>query len=139
MAGNTDEYEENLRVATEIWPTNPQLAKEFDIIADQADVKNMALVELDRLISTKSYRQIFDDQARYIAASIGDKEREQQLKEVLSNIQKIDVAITQAEKLAELGDTYGAWETVEDLFAEYSDDPKLNACAPISPPTSPSS
>lgn len=126
MAGNTEEYEENLRFATEIWPTNPQLAKEFDIIADQGDVKNMALMELDRLISTRSYRQIFDDQAQYIAASVGDKERQDQLKEVLSNIQKIDISITQADKLAELGDKHGAWETVEDLFVEFSDDAKLS-------------
>jgi hypothetical protein len=86
----------------------------------------MALTELDRLISTKSYRQIYDDQARYIAASIGDKDRQEQLKEVLTNIQKIDISITQADKLAELGDKYGAWETVEDLFEEFSDDPKLS-------------
>ncbi len=126
MAGDTATYEENLRLATELWPTNPELAKEFDIIADQADVKNMALTELDRLISTKSYRQIFDDQARYIAASVGDKERQEQLKEVLTNIQKIDIAITHADKLVELGDKHGAWETVEDLFEEFSDDPKLS-------------
>lgn len=126
MANDTAGYEENLRIATQLWPTNPELEKEFNLIADQADVKNIALIELDRLISTKSYRQIYDDQARYIAASIGDKDRQTQLKEVLIDIQKIDISIIQAEKLTELGDKHGAWETVEDLFEEFSDDPKLS-------------
>ncbi len=126
MAGDTETYEENIALATEMWPTNPELKKEFDTIADQADVKNMALVELDRLISSRSYRQIFDDQATYIAASVGDKDRQDQLKEVLTNIQKIDIAITQADKLSELGDKHGAWETVEELFEEFSDDTKLS-------------
>ena len=35
-------------------------------------------------------------------------------------------SIIQAEKLTELGDKHGAWETVEDLFEEFSDDPKLS-------------
>ncbi|MEM7146387.1 MAG: hypothetical protein AAF591_14725 [Verrucomicrobiota bacterium] len=127
MAGDTDTYEENIQLATEIWPTNPELTKEFNMIADQADVQSMTLNDLDRLIATRSFRQIFDDKGRYIAATVSDPERAAQLDTILNDIAKIDLSINQAEKLTQLGDKHGAWETVEELHKEFSDDPKLSS------------
>ncbi|MEM8952959.1 MAG: hypothetical protein AAGD22_02295 [Verrucomicrobiota bacterium] len=126
MAGDTETYEKNIELATEIWPTNPELTKEFNLIADQADIKSTTLNDLDRLIATRSFRQIFDDKGRYIAATVGDAERAAQLDAILNDIAKIDLSINQAEKLTQLGDKHGAWETVEELHQEFSDDPKLS-------------
>ncbi len=127
LKGEMEVYEENITAATEIWPTNPQLKEQFNILADNADVKSQAIIEMDRLISTQSYRQIFNDQARFIAATVDDPERQEQLQEIIGNIQIIEMALQNANALAKEGNKYAAWETVEKVFQRFPDDAPLGA------------
>lgn len=125
MKGQNDVYEENIMAAAEIWPTNPALREQFDLIADQGDVMQQAKLEFDRLISTQSYRQIFNDKGRFIFATVDDVERQEKLNQILGNIQEIEISIKQADALAKGGNTWGAWEIVEKMFKRFPDDQKL--------------
>lgn len=126
LRGNEQAYKENIAAATQIWPTNPELKTAFDSMAKQGNRQIQTINDLDRLIATRSFRQINTDKGRYIAAVVDDPKRQEALTEIITNITTIDIAIQQARKLAEVGNTYGAWETVEQAFKEFPDDPPLS-------------
>lgn len=125
LKGENDVYEENIKAAAEIWPTNPVLKEQFNLIADQGDVMQQAKLEFDRLISTQSYRQIFNDKGRFIAATVDDAGRQEKLTQILTNIQEIEISLKQAEALSKGGNRYGAWEIVEKVFKRFPDDQPL--------------
>ncbi len=125
MKGQNEVYEENIKAAAEIWPTNPALKEQFNLIADQGDVMQQAKLEFDRLISTQSYRQIFNDKGRFIFATVDDVERQEKLNQILGNIQEIEISIQQADALSKGGNAYGAWEVVEKMFKRFPDDQPL--------------
>ncbi len=126
LRGNEQAYRENIAAATQIWPTNPELKTAFDSISRQGNRQIQTVNDLDRLIATRSFRQIHNDQGRYIAAVVDDPERQENLKQIITNITTIDISIQQARKLTEVGNPYGAWETVEEVFQDFSDDPPLS-------------
>ena len=125
LKGDQDAYAESIAKAAEIWPTNPLLKEQFDLMADNGDIIQMAKLEFDRLLSTESYRAIFNDKGRFIAATIDDPTRQESLTQIVNNIQQIEVAIANADALAKGGNPYGAWEIVEAVFQKFPDDPAL--------------
>jgi hypothetical protein len=125
LKGENDVYEENIKAAAEIWPTNPALKEQFELIADQGDMMQQAKLEFDRLISTQSYRQIFNDKGRFIAATVDDADRQEKLTQILTNLQEIEISMKQADALAKGGNAYGAWEIVERMFKRFPDDQPL--------------
>ncbi len=126
LRGNEQAYKENIAAATQIWPTNPELKAAFDTISKQGNRQSQTTIDLDRLIATRSFRQINTDKERYMVAVVDDPKRKEELKEIITNINTIDISIQQARKLAEVGNAYGAWETVEDAFTQFPDDPPLS-------------
>lgn len=125
LKGDNEGYEKNIKAAAEIWPTNPALKEQFDLIADQGDVMQQAKLEFDRLISTQSYRQIFNDKGRFIFATVDDVERQEKLNQILGNIQEIEISLKQADALSKGGNAFGAWEIVEKMFERFPDDQPL--------------
>ena len=117
---------ESLTAATELWPMNPALAEFSEKIFDQGDVQLKALNDFDSLVGQKNYRQIFDDQARYIAAIALHPDREPKLKQVLQNIQTIEAALLRAQEMKRQSNFAGAWESVEKIASDFPDDTKLN-------------
>jgi hypothetical protein len=126
LRGNEQAYRENIAAATQIWPTNPELRTAFDTVSRLGNRQIQTLNDLDRLIATRSFRQIHNDQGRYIAAVAEDPKRQEELKQIITNITTIDISIQQARKLAEVGNPHGAWETVEEVFTQFPDDPPLS-------------
>ncbi|HEY8899795.1 MAG TPA: hypothetical protein VIM61_05240 [Chthoniobacterales bacterium] len=126
VAGDQTTLETELKAATEIWPRNPQLADVAGMIFSHGNVQNKALVDLDQLISQKNYRQIFDDRERFSAAVAFDPARQQQLRQVLTDMGEIEKAIVRSQEIEKRGDFAGAWESAEQAFASYPSDPKLN-------------
>ncbi len=126
VSGDSATLEAELKAAAEIWPRNPELTAISEKIFDSADVQQKALVDLDRLLAQKNYRQIFDDQIRFIAATALYPERQGKLKVVLEEMQVIEGAIIRATEVARHGDYAGAWETLETIFHRFPDDNKLN-------------
>ena len=96
------------------------------MIFSHADVQGKALADLEQLAGQHNYRQIYDDQARFIAATALYPERQEQLKTVLKNMQQIETAIMRSTEVAKRGDTSGAWEEVERAYKQFPDDTKLN-------------
>ena len=124
--GDRTTLEAELKEATEIWPRNPALSELSTSIFSQADVQQKALIDFDQLLSQRNYRQIFDDQFRYIAATATSPERQEQLKKVLTDMQTIEAALMRSSEIAKRGDYDGAWETVEHASQTFPDDSKLN-------------
>jgi hypothetical protein len=126
LSGDKATLETELAAATELWPRNPALAEISKMIFSQGDVLQKALLDFDQLLSQKNHRQIFDDKARFIAATAQYPERQKQLNEVLDSIQTIEIAMMQANAMAQQSNYAGAWESVEKIAAKYPDDNKLS-------------
>jgi tetratricopeptide (TPR) repeat protein len=126
LSGDRQTLETELSQAAELWPRNPQLAEVSKMIFSQGDVQQRALIDFDQLVSQKNYRQIYDDSPRYIAATALYPDRLAQLKQILDYVKTIEIAITQANAMAQQSNYAGAWETVEKISAQYPDDNKLS-------------
>ena len=126
VSGDRSTLETELKNAMEIWPRNPELTKVSSAIFEQTDVQQQALVDLDRLVNQKNYRQIYEDRVRFIAAAALYPEKQEQLAKVLENMQTIESGIIRANEIAKHGDYAGAWESVEKVFQKFPEDNKLN-------------
>ncbi|MDF1825344.1 MAG: hypothetical protein P1U68_11920 [Verrucomicrobiales bacterium] len=127
LQGDEEGYQENITAAAQIWPSNPMLKEQFNLIADSADVQQQAKLEFDRLLGTQSFRQIFDNKARFIAATVDDTERQEALNQIVGNIQEIETVMKQAETLSKAGNAHAAWEIVERTFQRFPDDVILSS------------
>jgi hypothetical protein len=125
MQGNQASSAEALKHAAEIWPTNPKLKEFTSMIGANADVKTQAMLDLDRLISQRNYRQIYNDQARYLASVIDDPGRQEQLKKVLTDMNRLNLVIAAATGSEQHGNVQGAWETIEQAYKDFPDDPEI--------------
>lgn len=126
LSGDKATLETELTQATEIWPRNPQLAEVSRMIFSTGDILQKALLDFDQLLSQKNYRQIFDDKARFIGATAQDPERQKKLNEVIDSIQTIEIAMMQANAMAQQSNYAGAWESVEKIAGQYPNDNKLS-------------
>lgn len=126
VSGDRTTLEAELKAATELWPRNPALSEVAELIFSQADVQQRALVDFDQLLSQRNHRQIYDDRARFIAATALDPAREGQLREVLEQMMLIEGAILRAQEVEKRGDPFGAWESAERAYQQFPEDSKLN-------------
>jgi hypothetical protein len=126
LSGDRQTLEQELSAATELWPRNPALAEVAKTIFEHGDVQQNAIVDFDRLRSQKNYRQIYENNARFIAATALYPDRQSQLQEILKNMQTIETALMRAEEMRRQTNFAGAWESVEKVAADFPDDTKLN-------------
>ena len=134
LKGDNATLETELTAATELWPRNPALAELSKNIFQQGDVQQRAVIDFEQLLSQKNYRQIFDDRARFIGALAFYPDKAAKLKEVLENMQTIEVAIMRAEEMVKQSNYPGAWESVEKIAQQFPDDNKLsNTRADLTP------
>ncbi|MHA3771089.1 hypothetical protein ACXR0O_06065 [Verrucomicrobiota bacterium sgz303538] len=126
LSGDRQTLETELAAATELWPRNPALAEVSRTIFDQGDVQQRALIDFDQLRSQKNYRQIFENSARFIAATALQPERQEQMKAIMADMQTIEAAILRAEEMKRQSNFAGAWESVEKAGTKFPDDSKLN-------------
>ena len=126
VSGDKPTVEAELRSATEIWPCNPALAEDSEIIFRQANVQERALMDFNQLLSQKNLRQISDDKMRFIAATAMLPDKQEQLRKVLEEIVFIDGAIVRAQEIEKCGDFAKAWECAETASRHFPEDNKLN-------------
>ena len=62
-----------------------------------------------------------------MAATADDRERQEALNLIVNNVQEIEIALSQAETLKNSGNSYAAWEIVEETFNKFPDDVPLSA------------
>ncbi|MBN8417629.1 MAG: hypothetical protein J0L73_01790 [Verrucomicrobia bacterium] len=125
--GNKDAktVEAEMRAAAEIWPTNPRVTQLSEHMMQSTDMKSQALMEFDRLLSQRNYRQIFENQAPFIAAVADDLTRKQQLEKVLKDMGRLELILGGAKEMA-ASSPPAAWEKVEKESSLYPDDPVLS-------------
>jgi hypothetical protein len=82
-------------------------------------------MEFDRLLSQRNYRQIFENQATFIASVADDLARKEQLEKVLKDMGRLELIIGGAKELASSSPP-AAWEKVEKESKQYPDDPVLS-------------
>ena len=126
LKGDNATLETELTAATELWPRNPALVELSKKISATGDVQQKAVIDFDQLLSQKNYRQIFDDRARYIGALAFYPDKAAKLKEVLDNVQTIEMALMRAEEMVRQSNYPGAWESVEKIAQQFPDDTKLS-------------
>jgi len=127
--GDLQTVQSEITRAASIWPNNPELqsfSADMSKLSEQASPQVQALTDFDQLYDQKNYRQIFNDKEKYIAAISQSPERQDKLKEVLSQMEEIEISIMRSQEIARRGDYAGAWEGLEVTSSKYPDDSKLN-------------
>ncbi|MBE7494632.1 MAG: hypothetical protein HS117_06785 [Verrucomicrobiaceae bacterium] len=124
-ARDTKTLEAEMKAATEIWPTNPDLSGFSTELVKSSDMKSQGVMEFDRLLSQKNFRQIFDNKAVFLASVADDPARQKQLEKVLNDMGGLELIIRGAGKLADTSPA-AAWEEVETQAETYPDDPVLS-------------
>jgi len=122
--GDNDKAAAEIKKAMEVWPQNPKLA-EFDQLVAQGGSLAQARNDFDRLFSENNYREIHRRQYEFAPAIKGDPAREDQFKQIVTNIFRIDGALEKASEFAKMGQNAAAWEQLAKLREEFPDDPKL--------------
>ena len=97
---DTKTLEAEMKAATEIWPTNPALSGFSGELVQGSDMRAQAIMEFDRLLSQRNYRQIFENQAAFIASVADDLARKDQLEKVLKDMGRLELIIGGAKELA---------------------------------------
>lgn len=125
LKGDQATYASEMRAAAEMWPTNPKLRGLSEMVGQNSDVQAQSLLDLDRLLSQRAYRQIFNEQGRFLAASINDPARQEQIKKVITDVTEVTMVVKMAEEQSKTGNAYGAWEAVERVYLRFPEDPEV--------------
>ena len=125
LKGDQNIYASEMKGAAEIWPTNPKLRGLSEMVGQNSDVQAQALLDLDRLLSQRAFRQIFNEQGRFLAASINDVARQDQIKKVITDVTEVTMVVKMAEEQGKAGNAFGAWEAVERVYARFPEDPEV--------------
>ena len=115
-----------LNEAVQFWPTNPEIQKFTEKLLKKTDIKDLAALDFDRFIRQNDYRAIFNDRFRFAAALALDGGRNQEFLEIMKRMEVIESAMAQATELSRIENAFGAWEVLERVYREHSDDQELN-------------
>ncbi len=124
MNKDSDKAAEKIKAAAEIWPTNPKL-KEFRALVSSAGGLVPIRNDFDRLLSEGNFREIARRQYEIAPAIQGDPKREDAFKQIMTNLTKIETALSKAAEFSKVGQDYAAWEQLAVLRETFPDDPKL--------------
>jgi len=124
FARDSEKAAEKIKVATEIWPTNPKLA-EFRKLISSASGLIPIRNDFDRLLREGNFREIALRQYEIVPAIQGDATREDAFKQIITNLGEIEKAIGKAAEFSKVGQSYAAWEQLAEIREQFPDDPKL--------------
>ena len=123
--GDQVAYAAAMKEATTIWPTNPKLRTLSEFVGQSSDVQAQSLLDLDRLLSQRAFRQIFEQQGRFFAAAINDPARQEQIAKVVSDVTEVTMVVKLAEEQSRTGNSFGAWEAVEKVYGRFPEDQEV--------------
>jgi len=128
MKGDDAKFEQELKNATQVWPTNPKL-QEIDQTLDKmlakGDTGKTLLDDFDRLLSENNFREIFKRQYEFVPVVADDAKRKDAVEQIILNIHRIDGSIIQASEFSKIGNDYAAWESLATLRKDFPGDPEL--------------
>ncbi len=124
LARDNEKAAEKIKVAAEIWPTNPKLTEFRDLVNSSSGLISTRN-DFDRLLSEGNFREVARRQYEIAPAILGDATREDAFKQIMTNLTRIETALGKASEFSKIGQNYTAWEQLAELREEFPDDPKL--------------
>lgn len=125
LKGDQNTYATEMKGAAELWPTNPKLRSLSEMVGQNSDVQAQAILELDRLLSQRAFRQIFNNQGTFFAATTQDPVRKEQVAKAVSDVTEVTMVVKMAEEQSKTGNAFGAWEAVERVYVRFPEDPEV--------------
>ncbi len=128
MKGDEAKFQQELKNATSVWPTNPKLDeidKQLDTMIADGDVGRKLINDFDRLLSENNFREIFKRRFEFMPVAQADEKRFDAIKQIVKNITRIDTTIQLAKQASLAGNDFAAWEALAELRDEFPKDPEL--------------
>lgn len=128
LKGDEAKFEQELKNATAVWPTNPRLKevdKRLDAMLATGDIAQNLLNDFDRLLSEDNFREIFKRQYEFVPVVKDDAKRKDAVEQIIRNIHRIDGSLIQASEFSKIGNDFAAWESLASLRDEFPKDPEL--------------
>lgn len=128
LNGDQESFQEELKKATQVWPTNPKLDeidKQLDSLLEDSDMVKTLVDDFDRLLSEDNFREIFDRRFEFVPVVKDDTSRKDAIEQIVRNITRIDGTISLAEVSSKNGNNFAAWEALAELRDEFPKDPEL--------------
>lgn len=128
LNGDQAKFEQELKNATQAWPTNPKLNavdEELDRLVATGKVAQEILDDFDRLLSEDNFREIYKRRYEFVPVVKDDITRKDAIEQVVGNITRIDGTIRLAEVSSDNGNNFAAWEALAELRDEFPKDPEL--------------
>ena len=126
--GDQAGFEEELKKATQTWPTNPKLEeidKRLDLLLDNSNVAKSLLDDFDRLLSEDNFREIFNRRFEFVPVVKDDITRKDAIEQIVRNITRIDGTLSIADISSKNGNHFAAWEALDELRDKFPKDPEL--------------
>lgn len=114
--------ETRLEEATHIWPQNPGIQSLLQELNSKADIRSVGMEIFDNLLQRGDLRRIYDDRAKFGAALMQDPDRNSALEDVIMTMSRVDILIMGAEEMDTQGNSYQAWEMLDEAEGLYPDD-----------------
>ncbi|MDR1498325.1 MAG: hypothetical protein LBS59_07975 [Puniceicoccales bacterium] len=125
LAKDTNGAKAHLERATKIWPANPGVKDFAKRVRDHANQLGQRIPEFDRLIAEDNLRSIYNRKEEFGLALLQDKERREKLQTIISNLARIDLALSTARALKKQENIYPAWDVIEEASQYGNTDPEL--------------
>ncbi len=114
FVGDMPKAEKNIERATQIWPQNPAIKEFATQIVNRADLLSQKVPEFDRLYQNGKLREIYERKEEFAVALMQDKERGDQLRDILKKVGGIDALLMNAKVLAGQGNACMAWDVLQE-------------------------
>ncbi len=125
LVGDMPKAEAQIERATLLWPTNPAIKDFVQQVVNQADLLGQKVPEFDRLYQSRNYREIYNRKEEFAMALLQDKERADQLRQVMVAVGEIEARMVNAKVLHRQGNSYMAWDVLEEASRLGVSDPDL--------------
>ncbi|MDG1357539.1 MAG: hypothetical protein P8P36_05035, partial [Akkermansiaceae bacterium] len=128
VRGDQATFHEELKQATQVWPTNPKLDKiddQIDLLLANSNIAKTLVDDFDRLLSEDNFREIFNRRFEFVPVVKDDITRKDAIEQIVRNITRIDGTMTIADISSQNGNHFAAWEALDDLRNEFPKDPEL--------------
>ncbi len=125
LAGDKDRAQKEMLQAVTLWPLNPAIKNFSQQAVEKMDASAQSVPLFDLFLSQKNYRQIASQAVEFGMALHQDPVRSEKLREVVSRVSQLDIAIAYAKEALAQKNPYAAWETLLNARAVEPDDPDL--------------
>lgn len=132
--GDIDKAREELARAIDIWPSNPSIREFQQETTRLATAGSQGVQMFDSMYQRGDRRGIFERRMELGFALADDPQRGPLLMEVVDQISRVELLVSQSEESLKQGDAYTAWEMLAEAAKLDPNDSRLNrARAEVAP------